>query len=388
MNAIQSASVSQPALEHDLAHLLQDIRARGLAGEFDAQACISPDVIAQFKRIGVYRALVPKRFGGEEWTPMQFCELIERLSQADGSAGWVASFGMSPAYLAALPEATLRQLYAAGPDVVFAGGIFPPQPAESVVGGYRVSGRWQFSSGCQSADVVGVGISPLKADNSLGLPHMAVLPRASVAIEETWDTIGLKGTGSHDLVVDDVFVAEEWTMVRGAPSMLPEPFFRYPALSFATQVLSVVALGVARAAIDELVAMGNGSRSITGGPSIGQRPLTQFNVAQAEADWRAARSWFYDAMNAAWDSILSGDAVSLEQINALRLSSTHATRVAAKVSRDIQLMSGMAGIYRNHPLSRYVNDTNVITQHAFMGDLTYQNAGAMLFGHAPLGGYL
>lgn len=387
MNTLLEQTVL-PTKASQLPDLLIDIRRRAQNDEFDAQACISPDVIEQFKHIGVYRALVPKCFGGEEWTPMQFCTLIEQLSCADGSAGWVASFGMSPAYLGVLPEATLSQIYAQGPDVVFAGGIFPPQPAVTVAGGYRVSGRWQYSSGCKSADIVGVGISPVKADNSLGLPHMAVLPRAQIEIEETWDTIGLKGTGSHDLVVNDVWVAEDWTMVRGSASTRPEPFFRYPALSFATQVLSVVALGIARAAIDELVAMSANSRSITGGPSMGQRPLTQFNVAQAEADWRAARSWFYEAMSLAWDSVLAGDAVSPEQINALRLSSTHATRVAAKVSRDIQLLSGMAGIYRNHPLSRYVNDTNVITQHAFMGDLTYQNAGAMLFGQAPLGGYL
>ena len=105
---------------------------------------------------------MPKRFGGEEWSPRQFCELIETLSKADGSVGWVASFGMSPAYLGSLPEETLKELYQNGPDVVFAGGIFPPQPAEITDEGVVVRGRWKFSSGCMGADIVGVGISPLK----------------------------------------------------------------------------------------------------------------------------------------------------------------------------------------------------------------------------------
>ena len=114
----------------DMDELLRDIRAR--RKEFEAQRFISPDIIQRFKKVGVYRALVAKRFGGDEKSPAEFCELIETISKADGSAGWVASFGIGGVYLAALPVATLEKLYANGPDVVFAGGIFPPQPAELV----------------------------------------------------------------------------------------------------------------------------------------------------------------------------------------------------------------------------------------------------------------
>src|SRR5574343_372093 len=108
-----------------LDELLQDIRKR--RKEFEAQRFISPDIIQGFKKAGIYRALVAKRFGGDEKSPAEFCRLIERISQADGSAGWVASFGIGGVYLAALPVATLEKLYAKGPDIVFAGGIFPPQ---------------------------------------------------------------------------------------------------------------------------------------------------------------------------------------------------------------------------------------------------------------------
>lgn len=117
--------------------MLNDVRTRARQGEFDRQRHISQDVIDAFKSHGIYRSLVPKRFGGDEASPGDFCRLIERISQADGSAGWVASFGMSPVYLAALPLSTIAQVYADGPDVVFAGGIFPPQPAERVEGASR-----------------------------------------------------------------------------------------------------------------------------------------------------------------------------------------------------------------------------------------------------------
>ncbi len=368
--------------------LLGEIRQRARTGEFDNQKFISEDVIERFRTLGVYRALVPKRFGGDERSPAEFCRMVEDISHADGSAGWVASFGMSPVYLASLPLATIEKVYANGPDVVFAGGIFPPQPASFVPGGLEVNGRWKFSSGCMGASLIGVGIAPKKDGDMLGLPRLAVMPASKVRIEQTWDVVGLIGTGSHDVVVEGVVVPEEWTFVRGGPSNLDEPFFRYPSLSFATQVLSVVGLGVARAALDELCGMASGRISVTGAPSLSDRPLAQVEMAKAEAELRAARAWFYEAIDDAWASVLAGEPVSVEQTNMLRLSSTHATRVAADVARTAQMLSGMTGVYRSSPLSRFVNDAQVITQHAFMGDMTYQNAGAIFFGNKPLPGYL
>ncbi|NBA94271.1 acyl-CoA dehydrogenase family protein [Pseudomonas sp. R5(2019)] len=386
-----SAIAQQPGVSitasDEFAQLLAEIRVRARSGEFDTQKFISQDIIERFRTLGVYRALVPKRFGGDERSPAEFCKMVEDISHADGSAGWVASFGMNPVYLAALPLATIEKIYANGPDVVFAGGIFPPQPATFVDGGLEVNGRWKFSSGCMGASLIGVGVAPKNGD-MLGLPRLAVMPREKVRVEETWDVVGLIGTGSHDVVVEGVVVPEDWTFVRGGPSNLTEPFFRYPSLSFATQVLSVVGLGVARAALDELSGMASGRISVTGAPSLSDRPLAQVEMAKAEAALRSARAWFYEAIDDAWTSILNNQPVSVEQTNMLRLSSTHATRVAADVARTAQMLSGMSGVYRTSPLSRFVNDAQVITQHAFMGDMTYQNAGAIFFGNKPLPGYL
>lgn len=367
--------------------LLVDIKRRGRAGEFDRLGHIAPDVIESFKAVGVYRALVPRRFGGDERSPGEFCAMIEEIAKADGSAGWVASFGMSPVYLASLPLETIEQVYAGGPDVVFAGGIFPPQPADPVPGGFKVNGRWKYSSGCMGASLVGVGIAPKNGDK-LDLPRFAVMPQSQVRIDRTWDTVGLLGTGSHDLVVEDVVVPEAWTFVRGGPANLDEPFFRYPSLSFATQVLSVVGLGVARAALDELRDMASGRISVTGAPAVADRPLAQVEIAKAEAALRAARCFFYEAIDDVWQLVLAGEPLPAEKVNLLRLSSTHAVRVAAEVARSAQMLSGMTGVYNSSPLARFVNDAQVVTQHAFMGDITYQNAGAIFFGKQPLPGYL
>ncbi len=365
--------------------LLRDIRQR--RKEFEAQKYISPDIIERFKAVGVYRALVAKRFGGDEKSPAEFCELIETIARADGSAGWVASFGIGGVYLAALPVETLTKLYAKGPDVVFAGGIFPPQPAELVDGGYRVNGRWSWGSGSMGAEVIGAGILPKNGDNS-GLPRMAVMPRDQVTIEPNWDVMGLLGTGSHDIVVKDVIVPPEWTFVRGGASSLDTPLYRYPTLSFAAQVLTVVGLGIARAAIDEVLGMAAGRASVTGAPNLGERIYVQLEIAKIEAELRAARAWFYQAIDDVWQVLLAGDKPSDHLVSMLRLSTTHASRVSADVTRRAQMVSGGTGVYESCPLAAQVRDAQMITQHAFMGDITYQNAGAMLFGLKPLPGYL
>ncbi len=365
--------------------LLQDIRKR--RKEFEAQRFISPDIIQGFKKAGVYRALVARRFGGDEKSPAEFCRLIERISQADGSAGWVASFGIGGIYLAALPLATLEKLYANGPDVVFAGGIFPPQPAEMVDGGFKVNGRWSWGSGSMGAEVVGAGILPKNGDGS-GLPRMAVMPRDKVQIAPNWDVMGLLGTGSHDIVVKDVVVPEEWTFVRGGPASLDTPLYRYPTLSFAAQVLTVVGLGIARAAIDEVLGMAAGRASVTGAPNLGERVYVQLEIAKIEAELRAARAWFYEAIDEVWQVLVAGGKPSDHQVSMLRLSTTHASRIGADVARRAQMLSGGTGVYESSPLAAQVRDAQMITQHAFMGDITYQNAGAMLFGLKPLPGYL
>lgn len=380
---VERAAAAPSASEME--QLLDDIRRR--RKEFESQRHISQDIIDRFKKIGVYRALVAKRFGGDEVSPAQFCELIETIAQADGSAGWVASFGIGGVYLAALPLQTLEKLYANGPDVVFAGGIFPPQPAERVEGGYKVNGRWSWSSGCMGAEVIGAGILPKNGSDS-GLPRMAVMPRDKVQIVPNWEVMGLLGTGSHDIVVKDVVVPEEWTFVRGGPSSLDTPLYRYPTLSFAAQVLTVVGLGIARAAINEVVAMAASRPSITGAPNLGERIYVQLEMAKIEAELRAARAWFYQAIDEVWQVLLEAGSPTDQQVSMLRLSTTHAARVSADVTRRAQIVAGGPGVYESSPLSAQVRDAQMITQHAFMGDITYQNAGAMMFGHKPLPGYL
>ncbi|WP_374102122.1 acyl-CoA dehydrogenase family protein, partial [Burkholderia sp. LMG 13014] len=151
-------AASEPAARlSPLDAVIETVAAR--REEFDRLSHVPRDVIALFKQAGIYRAGTPRRFGGDALAPTAFLDMIERIATADGSAAWVASFGSANVYLAALPLETQAELYASGPDQVFAGGLFPVQPAQPAPGGWRVNGTWKFASGCKGADWLGVGIA-------------------------------------------------------------------------------------------------------------------------------------------------------------------------------------------------------------------------------------
>ncbi|CAN7306706.1 acyl-CoA dehydrogenase family protein [Phenylobacterium sp. LjRoot225] len=357
--------------------LTAEVRAR--SAEFEARKCVPRDMVERFRKIGVYRALVSPQFGGDGKSPAEFCRLIEEISVADGSAGWVASFGAAATYLAALPMETLGEIYAEGPDVVFAGGLFPPQPATRTPQGLRVSGRWRFASGSPGADLIGVGVV-VPDDDTGGLPRMVVMRASQVIIQENWDVIGLQGTGSHDLLVDDVLVPEAWTFIRGGKPTLDEPINRYPAMALAAQVLAVVGLGVARGAIDELTGRLGGKVSIVGGAKLTDRPQAQIEVAQAEARLRSARAWFYEMTEEIWAAACAGRPASPQAVTLLRLASINAARAGADVAQAMFRLAGTSGIYAAHPLSRRVRDAMVVAQHAFLSEGHSQIAGRILMG--------
>lgn len=379
MTETRPSGLASPLLQP----LLDDIRTR--RAELHRLGHIPQDIVEKFQQIGLYRAFVPEQFGGGAMTPMEFLRLIEIISAADGSAGWVASFGFASKYLSSLPAKTLAELYRESPDVVFAGAVFPPQLATPEGDGYRVNGRWGFGSGSMGASLIGVGI---KLDGEGGnLPRMAVMPRSQVKIEENWDTIGMFATGSHDLVVDDVQVSHEWTLIRGAPPSVDTAAYRYPTMAMAAQVLAIVGAGIAREAIDEVVKLATRKSSITGAPSMADRPGFQIALAQMEAQLRSARAWFYDETAAMWDRVSRGEEVTPVDVAGLRIASTHIAKTGADVTRRAFEMAGTTGIFKNHPLSRLLLDALVVAQHAFMNDGTWQAGGAVLLGKTPPPGY-
>ena len=351
--------------------------------EFAGQGFVPRDFIALLKRAAIFRASAPTQFGGEPMAPSDFMRKVERVSAVDPATGWVASFGSALQYLAALPIESQERIYAAGPDIVFAAGMFPMQQAERVDGGFRVSGIWQFASGCRGADILGVGLAG--GPETQGRPLTALLMPDQVEIVENWDVAGMRATGSHSIKVDGVFVPDELTFVRGGEATIDEPLNRYPALAYAAQVLAVVTLGAARGALDYAYAVGAAKSSITGGGGKGTRPSYQSGIAHAEADLRSARAFFYESTDEVWDRVLRGDEIRSEDSALLRLGATQAAHVGRRVILEVFDLAGTGAIYANHPLQRYLQDGIVPAQHAMLQTGTYEAAGAVLLGlDAPL----
>lgn len=348
--------------------------------EFRDQRYVSKDFVARLKQLGLFRVATPRRFGGEPVPPAQFLRQIERISIVDGSTGWVASFGSLPIYLATLPIETQAQLYADGPDVVLAGALLPVQRATPTARGFVVNGRWKFASGCMAADIICVGIPGDGDGANSGRPRGALVRPERLEIVRDWDVVGMRGTGSFDLVATDVEVDREWTFVRGGEPTVDEPLYRYPAISYAAQSLAVVAAGVARAALDFAEQVGSGRASTTGAPKLADRAYYRAGIAEAEAQLRSARAYFYEAADEAWASIVSCGRISDEQNAHLRLSAAYLARTCSDVVHQVVSLSGAAAIYSEHPLPALLGDALVPQEHAFLSLAMYDAAGAVLMG--------
>ena len=357
--------------------LLADISAR--SESFAAAQQIAPDIIERFRSIGIYRALVANEFGGDERTPGEFCRKIEAISEADGSSGWVASFGVASIYLAALPRETLCKIYGAGPDVIFAAGIYPIQAVQKNEDVYSISGHWKFASGCTGADLLGAGIK-IGSGEAGGLPRVAVMPAADAEIVPNWNVIGMRGTGSHDVVCSGVAVSEDWTFERGGKPSIDAALYRYPTVAFAAQVLAAVGLGVARSAMNDVIEFAGRRRSITGAPAPGDRAYVQSEIGKAEARLRSARAYFYQATDDVWQTVHSGAIASREDVTMIRLASTHLAETSADVARIACELAGTMAIYDSHRLSRAMRDAHVVKTHALLNIGTYPSAGAVLLG--------
>lgn len=356
--------------------VLSDLAER--RDEFREQSYVPRDFIDRLKQIGIFRASTPAMFGGEPLPPAEFLDKIERISAVDGSTGWVASFGSALVYLGSLPLETQAELYKDGPDVCFAGGLFPVQRAEPTETGFLVNGRWKFASGCVGADILGVGIPG--DDSTAGKPRTALLWPDQVEIVREWDVVGMKATGSFDIAVDHVEVPREWTFIRGGEPTVDEPLYRYPTLAYAAQVLSVVSAGVARAALDHAIQVGAGRSGVTGAPKLADRAYYRTGIAEAEAALRSARAYFYEVSHETYETVLAGDPATEKQNAHLRLSASNLARVSSDVVNRVIEISGTGAIYSGHPLQGLMGDALVPKQHAFLGPAMFDAAGAVLMG--------
>jgi indole-3-acetate monooxygenase len=209
---------------------------------------------------------------------------------------------------------------------------------------------------------------------------VVAMPKDDLQILDTWHTLGLRGTGSHDAVADEVFVpaARMFSLFDGP--VLDRPVYRFPAFGFFALSIAAAALGNARGAIDELVALATHKVGLGSSRTLAERTATHATVAEAEASLRAARAAYYEAIDAAWQAAQDGPPVSVDLRNGLRLAATHATRTAADVVRSMYDLGGGTAIYDDSPLQRRFRDAYTATAHFQVNEASRELPGRLLLG--------
>lgn len=364
------------------------LRAR--SEEIEQARHLPADVVDLLRGTGVFRMAVAREHGGPELTSVQQTEVIEILSHGDAAAGWCAMIGMdTPLYGAFLHQSAVSEMFT-HPDMITAGLISPSGHAERVPGGYRVTGRWQFGSGITHADWVAAGclvtVGGELEMRPTGTPtwRLMMLPVHEVEIVDTWHTTGMRGTGSRDYVITDVFVPEDHSfsygtpLSRGGPLAAPDAFARN---------MPGVPLGVARAALDhardlilERVDFHNGERW-----SDNHRVQTIF--AEAEMEFVTARAAVYGSLSRQWELLSEGrtlDDLSPADHVATVLSRVNSFRAARRIVTTLYDLLASSSIYQRSPMDRWLRDTNTMCQHVVAQDKVVQSAGAHLLGGEPL----
>ncbi|MGH9228341.1 MAG: acyl-CoA dehydrogenase family protein [Acidimicrobiales bacterium] len=354
------------------------------AAEIESARRLPPDLLAELTAAGCFGMLRPRSHGGAGVDLATSMRVYEELSRADASVGWTVGIGAGNWLdLVGLPRSTFDALFANGPGVKIAGAFNPAGVAVPAEGGYRVTGRWAFVSGSQHCEwIYGNCIEEGAAgDGHMPPLRMVVFRAGEVEIEDTWSVSGLCGTGSHDIVADDVFVPAERTFpVLAAEPCLDEPLVRIPLPSpFALQMASV-ALGIAQGALDDILALATDKVPLFAGASLAANPLFQNQLAEADARLRAARALLYADAATAWATALAGDAFTPEHRARIRAAGVWATDTAAAVVDTAYRAGGGSSLYRSSPLQRRLRDVHALTQHFLLKLDSLTTAGAVLAG--------
>ena len=363
-------------------------RLRAAAGETERQRRLAPDLVRALAVGGVFRMCVPRALGGGEVDPATMVRTIETLAQADGAAGWSAMIGATSGVTSAyLPDDAAREIYGSDPETVSGGAFAPLGKATVVGGGYRVTGRWPFASGCEHCAWLMGGSIVLDGGKPRLLPsgtpdnRLMLLPASEVRILDTWDVAGLRGTGSHDIAIEDRFVpaTRSVSLITDRPRATG-PLYAFPVFGLLALGIASVALGIARRAIDELVGLAGGKTPQGSRRVLAERPVVQTQVAEAEATLSAARAFLFETVGAAWERARAAGTIEVRERAQLRLAATHATLASARAVDLMYAAGGGTAVYATSPLQRCFRDVHVATQHTLIAPATLELTGRILLG--------
>lgn len=391
---IDDIAQSNPA--DDAARLITAIRA--LAPEIAARSKeiedgrrVPGDIAVTLRRLGLFRSLLPLSVGGLELTAPDVVQMLEILAAADSSVGWVTMIGMtSQLFITRAPLAMLQRIYRDDPDMLMVGAGVPIGQAERIAGGYRVSGRWPFSSGCQNAQwiaghcIVCVDGQPVMTEHGPET-KVVMLPADRWRIEETWQASGLTGTGSHHVMLDNVEIpAAEAFDLFGGKSSVPGPL-ACDVMPLNASFHAAVAVGIATGAMADLVAMANGGRrQLFAAMELKDSPVFQHEIGRLDAELRAARALTRTQVEQQWSRAVAGTLDGKADLAEALQGSAWVHAACTNVVSGCYTLGGSSSIMNASPLQRRLRDVHAARQHFFAQERFYGAAGRGVLGFPPV----
>ncbi|HTR83837.1 MAG TPA: acyl-CoA dehydrogenase family protein [Reyranella sp.] len=349
---------------------------------------LPPEFARELAAQGFFGMFLPGAYGGLDLDVVPGLAVLEELARADASVAWCVWNGNTHWVAAQLPAETMRALHGA-PETITANSTRASGRAEQVAGGWRVDGRWSLVSGCELARWMVLLAVPHENGKPLLTPAGApqtrfmVVPSASCEIVDTWTTGGLRGTGSHDVVLREAFVPAGHAAGFFDPLVLPDNRYRMPPFCRVIPGLGAMTLGIARTAIDSLRALAPGKQLQRSQQMLRENHGAQTRLAEAEALVRSARLYLFDSVERLWRIVLDTGAAPIEARAQVRMAAWHAVMSAAKAVDLMCRAAGATALYTSSPLERAFRDVHAITQHIGVHDRVMETAGRVLFGLEP-----
>jgi len=360
---------------------------RSCADQIEADRELPRSLFEALADAGLFQLALPRALGGAEIDLPTYVQVLEEIGKADASTGWIVNqCAIFATYAARMPRDVARLIWTDTPRSVVANTPAATAKAVVVPGGYRVTGRHGFSSGCRHAAWLAARALILENGQPRlqdGQPEQRYLfvPAAEAEVLDTWRVRGMRGTGTHDFAVSDVFVPAERTVLQaGAPLLETGPLYQIPRSLLFASGDAAVALGVARSCLATFFELAGGKTPRLMQAMLRDQPLVQAAVGRAEADLRSGRAFLTEAVRELWTEAMSTGATTQDRRAVLRLATTHAIRLAVQVVDTVYNAAGVTAIYEGNVMQRHFQDIHVISQH-LQGRLShYELVGQHLLG--------
>jgi alkylation response protein AidB-like acyl-CoA dehydrogenase len=365
---------------------------RAHADETERGRRLAAPVVDALRSARLFTMGLPASLGGTETPVPTALRTIEQIAYGDGATGWNVMIAFDTGMLAGyLHGAQARELIASISGPVVANSVFPPGRLYRTTGGYHLSGRWRFGSGCQQADVFIVGATfcddsaPVTGKSGiLEMLQVAVLPAADVTILDTWHVSGMRGTGSHDYAVDNIFVPEGLVEpLRIAEPYEPSPLYAFGIFPTFGVVKAAVALGIARHAIEAFKDLAMAKTPAGQTTLLRERAAVQADLARAEACVGSARAFLHETVGEIWQSVVEGNPPSTEQRAWLRLTGVDGVQRAIEAVDLMYNAAAASAIFESCPLERCFRDVHVIPAHIVVQPNVYEAVGRVFLNLPP-----